>query len=215
MEHLSIKEALVYREYKNNKEMNMCYLTGFPMQFNALEIGDIKLSKKEVKDIFTDLIDRGYLYKNITVEDLLHVDGRLIQYIKEPTSDQQLIALHNHIPNTIRLIKNLSTEAKQYILENSEHGEWEWIAEYCDDAIISLLNINPDVAMLIPEEKWTQEMVYEYLKKMVHDNRSELIDDYQHRVKIPKELRDKIYYRAYCMVEGFYFSFIGEVYFIV
>lgn len=212
MEHLTIKEALVYREYKNKKEANMCCLTGFPIHFEAIEIGDIKLSKKEVKDIFTDLIDRGYLYKNITVEDLLHADGRLIQYIKAPTSDQQLIALHNHIPNTIRLIKNLSTEAKQYILENSEHGEWEWIAEYCDDAIISLLNINPDVAMLIPEEKWTQGMVYEYIKKMVHDNRSELIDDYHHRVKIPKELRDKIYYRAYCMVDGYNFSKIPKEY---
>ena len=41
MKPLTIKEALVYREYKNNKDMNMCYLTGFPMQFKALEIGEI------------------------------------------------------------------------------------------------------------------------------------------------------------------------------
>lgn len=212
MKPLTIKEALVYREYKNNKDMNMCYLTGFPMQFKALEIGDIKITKKEVTDIFQDLVKREYLYKDMTINDLLSKDGRLIKYIKEPSSEQQLIALQNNIPNSIREISNLSLEAKRYILENSTCGEWEWIEEYWDGAIIALLEINPDIALLIPEEKWTQEMVYAYLKKMVNDNRSELIDDYQHRVKIPNALRDKIYYRAYCMVNGYNFSKIPQEY---
>lgn len=212
MKPLTIKEALVYREYKNNKDMNMCYLTGFPMQFKALEIGDIKITKKEVTDIFQDLVKREYLYKDMTINDLLSKDGRLIKYIKEPSSEQQLIALQNNIPNSIREISNLSLEAKRYILENSTCGEWEWIEEYWDGAIIALLEINPDIALLIPEEKWTQEMVYAYLKKMVNDNRSELIDDYQHRVKIPNALRDKVYYRAYCMVNGYNFSKIPTEY---
>lgn len=212
MECLKINEALVFREYKNKKDINMCYLTGFPIQFAGLEIGDVKLSKKEVAKIFEDLIIRGYLYKDVTVNDLLAQDGRLIRFIKEPSSEQQLIALKNNISNSIGLIENLSSEAKRYVLENSTWGKWEWMEEYWDGAILNLLNTNPEIALLIPEDKWTQEMVYAYLEKMVHDNRPELIDDYQHRVRIPEALRDKIYYRAYCMVNGYNFSKIPKEY---
>ena len=212
MRRLSKKEALVYREYKRNMEAALCSLLGKPVRTEKIEYADIAISAKEAGLILKDLISEGFLYKDMTVLSILEKDGSLIRLVDEPTEEEQLAALGNHIPNTYKNIPNLTDKAKRLILKlrGGDWGEYEWIQDLPDEELKLLMDENPDIAMLLPEERWTQYLVTEYLRKMVTDKRRELIDDYQHRVRIPGELRDKTFYRAYCMVAGYNYSKIPK-----
>ncbi len=208
MRRLEKKEALVYREYKNNLDAAMCHILGKKISVKELAYADIKLTKKEVVKILENLISEGFLYKDLTVISILSKKGELIRLLDDPTEEEQLVALENHIPNTCRNIQSLTDKAKRYILiqRGGEWGEYEWIKDFPDEELKLLLDENPDIATLLPEDRWTQYLVTEYLRKMVTSDRRELIDDYQHRVKIPERFRDKTFYRSFCMVDGYNYS---------
>jgi len=208
------QQAAVYEKYKNSTEVAMFLLLGEKPETEKIERkinGDvIVVEKKEVYPILKELFEDGIIFKDVAIEDLLKRKGCLIQYIEEPTEEQQVIALTQEIVSK-RYIKNLCDKAKEILLTHTSAGGYiyadkEDINNLNDAELMHYLAINPKLATMIEEDRWTQDMVTEYLRKMVQDNRSELIGDYQNRVHIPEKFRDKIYYRSYCMVDGYNYS---------
>lgn len=214
---LSKNEAIVVKRYKTDYKVAMQLLKGAPIKVEEVlrKEGEeyVTVEEKEVRHIIKDLFARGILYNGFTEDFLLEKDGSLIEFIDTPTVEQQLQVLRKSVSYK-RHIKNLCSEAIPVLLENYKDGYYDEMGEIIDtlsdSELTNYLIINPKLAVLIKEERWTQEMVTEYLRKMVHDNRKELIDDYLYRIRIPEKFRDKTYYRSYCMVDGYNYSKIPE-----
>lgn len=215
MRKLSKKEALVYKTYKDNLEAAMMHLQGKSMNtlVKPLELQAegvcIRVEKKDVLPILENLIHEGILFKQATSTDLLAKRGSLINLVENPTEEELLAAIRTGgigiLENIPKLSKKLYCAA---LLRDPSSfldvSGFEKLTDIFDRTeIANLLEQSPDVALALTEKDWDAKLLYSYLEKMVKDNRSELINDYQRRLHIPDQLKDSTFYRCYVMVDGY------------
>ena len=87
-----------------------------------------------------------------------------------------------------------------------------WLYQYVDllsdDELLEVICTNSEGLSNIPVERWNKEMLYHYLEYCVRNYKETGFMDYF--VKLPEELKDKVYYQCCCMTGGFYYSKIPE-----
>lgn len=219
MGKMTIKEAIVYECYKNDLETALKHKQGIPVKFKKLEkqtsLGEhVVIPANEVSMVYTDLVKKGFI--KYSVSSILRKDPNLIQFIEHPTEIQQLFAIrcaelsHRNVAAIMRHISNPSKNVKYAALcccADHANDTWsEWLNDFTEDELVQILTINHNVDQVIRSEQWTSRLVEEYLRVMVKTNRADIIDNYLHRIHIPEMFKDKVYYRAYCMVNGYNYT---------
>lgn len=178
------------------------------------EILDLK--KKEGIQIAVEMAERGELLVPYyeSKEDLLKKQPDLYFHIpKEMRTQEDASILVQNSPRHAPCvgIENMSFETKLEFAKTKE--SWTipkgFFDDCSDEEVCELLDANPDTIYVLPTERFTREILYFYLERMVKRKLKPIVCNYASS-KVPEELKDKIYWRSICMVSGYCYSLVPK-----
>lgn len=197
--------------YGGGKESLACFVKEKYPKGMTIEKGE-KITQEEMISLIFEMTEEGTFFeKDRSKEEILRLHPKSLLSIKDTDWTPELITpvmVHRpemfvpyckdhpeFQPILLSHVKYLSKETRSFFLNLTEED------------LTEVLQNNPALLKELPEDKYTKKIVYDYLQKMVKDNRSEIID---YQCKIPEQFRDKIFYQAYCMVDGYNYCKIPE-----
>ena len=176
----------------------------------------LELSKKEGIQIAVEMAERGELLVPYyeSKEELLKKQPNLYFHIpQEMRTEEDGIALIQNSPRHAPSvgIENMSFEMKLEFAKTKE--SWSipngFLDNCSDEEVYELIDTNPDIIHLLPTERYTKEILYFYLERMVKRNLEPIICNWASS-KVPEELKDKVDWRSLCMVSGYCYSLVPE-----
>lgn len=181
----------------------------------------IKASPKEVFPILERLIDEGrYFLKAHAYKDLLEIaekESRFFQYLPDEFLTDALVE-HYVSNNRFASIRNIPpdfiTPERLLTLVEKDYASCYEVPEYhhllTDEQLLELIikANNKDIIAYIPQERWNKPLLYNYLQYCVKTNRKTGFEN--HMCKLPSDLKDSVYYKANCMLSGFFYSKIPD-----
>lgn len=172
------------------------------------------IPKKEGIEIAVNMAERRELLVPFypTIMQLLSKDPHLYFRIPmEQRTEEQTMYVAKRIPRHMcSHMNDKSFNVKKAFVESMESDVIpKGLFDNCSDAeVLELISINPDCVSALPKERFTKEILYYYLEQLVKRNLKPVLN--KRNVAIPEELKDKVYYRALCMVSGYCYSLVPE-----
>lgn len=179
----------------------------------------IKASAKDVIPVIEALVKSGrYFSKNHdyqTLGDVVVKESQSLNMIPDDFITEELVdyAIESKKYLNIRDIPSKFMTARRFVtICKKDRSAVNWLFQYVDilsdEELLEVLCANSDGLSNVPAERWNKELLYHYLEYCVRNYKDTGFMDYM--VKLPEELKDKVYYQCCCMTGGFYYSKIPE-----
>ncbi len=179
----------------------------------------IKASANDVIPVIEALVKSGrYFSKNHdyqTLGDVVVKESQSLNMIPDDFITEELVdyAIESKKYPNIRDIPSKFMTARRFVtICKKDRSAVNWLFQYVDilsdEELLEVLCANSDGLSNVPAERWNKELLYHYLEYCVRNYKDTGFMDYM--VKLPEELKDKVYYQCCCMTGGFYYSKIPE-----
>lgn len=213
--------AAVIKEY-GTLENEILFLTNQNITFSRLcmdtKAGLIQLNFKEVKHLFNEAVNKGFLFSdrsNQRIIQILGYKGSLIEKIENPDFAMQIAAVRNS-PYAIKFIKNPFKEVKREYLIRQQYEavhlgycryDDEIFRDFSAEEITEIVREAPASMSGVPSDLINQDMVHAFLESMIKQNLSFL---HGGLCNIPQECLDKTYWQCMCIMNGYNYHCIPE-----
>ena len=178
----------------------------------------IKKKSKEVMPIVERLINEGRFFgKNRDYQTLFEmVEDETWAFRNIPEAAITDVLVDHYVDHnkraTILFFPEKYMTAERFIkLSKKDYNAACRVHKYIhllseDDLLHLLCSDIREMALNIPKERWTKELLYGYLEYCVRNNKEPGFVDERVNKGVPVELKDKVYYQCCCMIGGFYYS---------
>lgn len=182
---------------------------------------NIRAKSRDVLPVIEELINTGRYFRKEydyqTISEMAENESSLLRILPE---DFQTEAIVDHLIENNRYVhvseipeKYMTAERflklyeKDYAAENYLH---KYIHLLNDKELLQIMCHPNSTGLLrhIPEERWSKELMYDYLEYCVHNNKETGFSDFM--IRVPEELKDRVYYQCCCMIGGFYYCKIPD-----
>jgi len=177
----------------------------------------IKATKKEVVPIVARLIKENRYFgadeDYQTMSEAAEKETHFFQFLPEDFITDALvdhmIEKNKHVHVTDIPKKHMTAERFKKLAKKDSYTSCrihDFAHLLTDEDIVELLCSERGTRFVldIPKDRWTKEMLHEYLVHCLKHNIEPGFIDF--RVPVPKDLMDSTYYKCCCMLGGFYYS---------
>ena len=179
----------------------------------------IKASANDTIPVIKVLISEGkYFHKKRdyqTLAELVEKESRALNMIPKEFVTDELVdhAIKHQKYLHVRDIPARFMTAKRFVtLCKKDWSAVNWLSQYIDllsdENLLEVICENSGGLREIPIERWNKDLLYHYLEYCVRNYKDTGFTDYM--IKLPDELKDKVFYQCCCMTGGFHYSKIPE-----
>ena len=179
----------------------------------------IKASENDTIPVIKVLISEGkYFHKKRdyqTLAELVEKESRALNMIPKEFVTDELVdhAIKHQKYLHVRDIPARFMTAKRFVtLCKKDWSAVNWLSQYIDllsdENLLEVICENSGGLREIPIERWNKNLLYHYLEYCVRNYKDTGFTDYM--IKLPDELKDKVFYQCCCMTGGFHYSKIPE-----